>query len=85
MLRVMLGLVLVVGFAGMRSAQDALVNPLQGTWSMRTMTPEDGAAAVDPAHPGIFIFTAEHYSAVYSLGDEPRLYGRRLHSTHPVQ
>ena len=40
---------------------------------MSTMTPSDGGATIDPAQPGVFIFTDEHYSAVYSLGAEPRL------------
>ena len=47
-------------------------NPLHGVWSMTTMTPGDGAATIDPSQSGVFIFTESHYSAVYSLGAEPR-------------
>ena len=47
-------------------------NPLQGVWSMTTMTPGGGEPTIDPAQPGLFIFTDRYYSAVYSLGAEPR-------------
>ena len=47
-------------------------NPLFGVWSMSAMSPGDGGAAIDPSQPGVFIFTEGHYSAVYSLGGEPR-------------
>ncbi len=47
-------------------------NPLQGVWSMTTMTPGGGGPTIDPAQPGLFIFTDRYYSAVYSLGADPR-------------
>lgn len=47
-------------------------NPLQGVWSMTTMTPGEGGATIDPSQPGLFIFTDQYYSAVYSLGADPR-------------
>ncbi len=50
----------------------APANPLHGVWSMSTMTPADGGATIDPSQSGVFIFTESHYSAVYSLGAEPR-------------
>ncbi len=50
----------------------APVNPLLGAWSMTTMTPAGGEATIDPSQPGLFIFTEGHYSAVYSLGADPR-------------
>ena len=50
----------------------APANPLHGVWSMSTMTPADGGATIAPSQPGVFIFPESHYSAVYSLGAEPR-------------
>ena len=47
-------------------------NPLQGVWSMTTMTRGEGGATIDPSQPGLFIFTDQYYSAVYSLGADPR-------------
>jgi hypothetical protein len=32
----------------------------------------DGRATIDPSQPGLVIFTEGYYSAVYSLGAEPR-------------
>ena len=50
----------------------APANPLHGVWSMSAMTPGGGGATIDPSQPGLFIFTEGHYSAVYSLGADPR-------------
>ncbi len=50
----------------------APANPLHGVWSMTAMTPGDGGATIDPSQPGLFIFTEGYYSAVYSLGADPR-------------
>ena len=50
----------------------APANPLHGVWSMSKMTPGGGGTTIDPSQPGLFIFTEGHYSAVYSLGSEPR-------------
>ena len=50
----------------------APANPLHGVWSMTTMTPGGGGATIDPSQPGLFIFTEAYYSAVYSLGADPR-------------
>ena len=40
-----------------------------GRW--RRQTPPTGAT-IDPSQPGLWIFTKGHYSAVYSIGAEPR-------------
>lgn len=48
------------------------VNPLQGVWSVSEMTPGSGSATITPSQPGLFIFTEGYYSAVHSLGGEPR-------------
>ncbi|MDX1647689.1 MAG: lipocalin-like domain-containing protein [Longimicrobiales bacterium] len=45
--------------------------PLEGVWSVAVVEPE-GAPPIDPAQPGMYIFTADHYSAVYTPGPEPR-------------
>ncbi len=49
----------------------APANPLHGVWSMTSIS-GDGGATIDPSQPGLFIFTEGHYSAVYSLGADPR-------------
>lgn len=46
-------------------------NPLRGVWSVTEMSQSDGGS-IDPSQPGLFIFTEDHYSAVYSLGADPR-------------
>ncbi len=50
----------------------APANPLHGVWSMTAMISGGGEAKIDPSPPGLFIFTEGHYSAVYSLGADPR-------------
>jgi len=50
----------------------APVHPLHGVWSTIKMTAGGGGETTDPTQPGLFIFTADHYSAVYSLGGDPR-------------
>ena len=51
---------------------DAPANPLHGVWSVTTITPGGGGETIDPSQPGLFIFTEGHYSAVHSLGADPR-------------
>ena len=46
-------------------------NPLLGVWSVSARTSSEGEP-IDPSQPGLFIFTERHYSAVHSLGAEPR-------------
>ncbi len=50
----------------------ALAHPLVGAWSVATQTPPSTGATIDPSQPGLWIFTKGHYSAVYSIGAEPR-------------
>jgi len=49
----------------------APANPLAGAWSVSAITGADGVT-IDPAQPGLFVFTDGHYSAVYTPGAEPR-------------
>jgi len=46
--------------------------PLQGVWSVVRVDPS-GPSVIDPAQPGLYIFTAAHYSAVYTPGPDPRV------------
>ena len=50
----------------------APASPLLGVWSMTTMTPGGDGVTIDPSQPGLVIFTEGYYSAVYSLGPDPR-------------
>ncbi len=61
-----------IASCGQAPAPAEPANPLDGVWSMSAMTPGAGGATIDPSQPGLFIFTEGHYSAVYSLGAEPR-------------
>jgi len=60
------------GQAPAPSEPTAPANPLHGVWSMTAMTPGGGGATIDPSQPGLFIFTEWYYSAVCSLGSDPR-------------
>jgi len=62
--------------------QAGSLNPLNGAWSMSKVTPGGGSATTPPSQPGLFIFTEGHYSAVYSLGGEPR--SRSAVSFNPI-
>ena len=48
-------------------------NELYGVWSLVATDPGDGSPVVDPAQPGLYIFTESHYSAVFTFGGEPRV------------
>ncbi len=63
--------VLAITACGDQAAQDASANPLLGVWSMTAITADDGTM-IEPSQSGLFIFTEDHYSAVYSLGADPR-------------
>ncbi len=66
--------VLAITACGDQAAQEepaAPANPLLGVWSMTAITADDGTM-IEPSQPGLFIFTEDHYSAVYSLGADPR-------------
>jgi len=47
-------------------------NPLAGAWSVAAIETADGTT-IDPAQPGLFIFTDGHYSAVYTNTSEARV------------
>ena len=46
--------------------------PLEGAWQVTTFELAD-SSVVDPAQPGLFIFTKGYYSAVYTNRAEPRV------------
>jgi len=54
------------------SDADADAGPLEGVWSVVSVEPSD-ASVIDPAQPGLYIFAASHYSAVYTPGPDPRV------------
>ena len=66
--------VVAITACGDQAAQEeeAAANPLLGAWSMTAITADDGTM-IEPSQSGLFIFTEDHYSAVYSLGADPRL------------
>lgn len=51
---------------------EAARGPLEGVWSVVAVDPTD-APVVDPAQPGLLIFTESHYSSVYTPGAEARV------------
>ena len=51
----------------------APANPLQGAWSQTATDPGDGSPVIDPSQPGLYIFVEGYYSAVYTIGTEPRV------------
>ena len=64
----------LAGMTGVKAAaakEGAATSPLEGTWSVTKMTSAAGAT-IDPSQPGVFMFGRSHYSAVYTLGAEPR-------------
>ncbi len=65
--------VFAIAACGDQAAQEdaAPANPLAGVWSMTAITADDGSM-IEPSQSGLFIFTESHYSAVYSLGADPR-------------
>ncbi len=65
--------VVAITACGDQAAQEeeAAANPLLGAWSMTAITADDGTM-IEPSQSGLFIFTEDHYSAVYSLGADPR-------------
>ncbi len=71
-LRQLVAIVVVFGFPYVQAqAQEGAANPLQGVWSVTKSVAADGTTS-DPAQPGLFIFGQAHYSAVYTLGSDPR-------------
>ncbi|MCH8948692.1 MAG: lipocalin-like domain-containing protein [Acidobacteria bacterium] len=71
-LSLLVTLITLTAFTGPAMAEPTVpTNPLLGVWSMTTMTP-GGGETIDPSQPGLFIFTEAYYSAVYTLGADPR-------------
>ena len=48
-------------------------NDLVGVWSLTAVDPGDGSPLIDPSQPGLYIFKAGYYSAVFAPGTEPRI------------
>ena len=68
----LVAIVVVFGFPYVQAqAQEGATNPLQGVWSVTKLVAADGTTS-DPAQPGFVIFEQAHYSAVYTLGSDPR-------------
>ena len=66
-----LGVVAIAACGDQAAQEEAAANPLLGAWSMTAITADDGTM-IEPSQSGLFIFTEDHYSAVYSLGADPR-------------
>lgn len=49
-------------------AQDE--SPVMGAWLLESITAPDGTERMQ--HPGIFLYTGTHYSAMFVIGDEAR-------------
>ncbi len=48
-------------------------NDLVGVWSLTSVDPGDGSPLIDPSQPGLYIFKAGYYSAVFAPGTDPRI------------
>ncbi len=66
-----LGVVAITACGDQAAQEEVSANPLLGVWSMTAITADDGTM-IEPSQSGLFIFTEDHYSAVYSLGADPR-------------
>ena len=51
----------------------APANDLFGVWSLTSVDPGNGSPLIDPSQPGLYIFKAGYYSAVFALGTSPRI------------
>jgi hypothetical protein len=54
-------------FGGNALADDSL----QGGWALTSITNAEGVVDEEPL-PGVVVFTATHYSIMYTVGDKPR-------------
>lgn len=54
------------------SEPSAPANELVGAWSLVAIDPGDGSPLIDPSQPGLYIFTDDHYTAVFNPGAEVR-------------
>ena len=66
-----LGVLAITACGDQAAQEEEPANPLLGVWSMTAITADDGTM-IEPSQSGLFIFTEDHYSAVYSLGADPR-------------
>lgn len=56
-----------------RAQVGSMAGPLEGVWSVVAVDPMDGSGVIDPAQPGLYIFSGSHYSSVYNPTAEPRV------------
>ena len=48
-------------------------NELVGAWSLIAVNPGNDSPLIEPSQPGLYIFTADYYSAVFAPGADPRI------------
>jgi hypothetical protein len=48
-------------------------NELDGVWSLTAVNPGSGSPVIEPSQPGLYIFAAGYYSAVFAPGPNPRI------------
>jgi len=48
-------------------------NELVGVWSLVAADPGDGSPLISPSQPGLYIFSVDHYAAVFAPGPDPRI------------
>ncbi len=48
-------------------------NELVGVWSLTAVNPGNGSPLIEPSQPGLYIFTADYYSAVFAPGPDTRI------------
>src|SRR5690348_4533224 len=64
-------LMIVVVTAAFPQAKKGGGNPLVGAWKITEVTPANGQKISNP-QPGLYIFTATHYSMMAVTGTKPR-------------
>lgn len=75
---------ILVSCADAPTESQAASGPLEGVWTVVAVEPV-GAAPIEPSQPGIYIFAADHYSAVYAPGSEPRVKSATSFSPTPEE
>ncbi len=48
-------------------------NELVGAWSLIAVNPGNSSPLIEPSQPGLYIFTADYYSAVFAPGPDLRI------------
>ena len=48
-------------------------NELVGAWSLTAVNPGNASPLIEPSQPGLYIFTADYYSAVFAPGPDLRI------------